>query len=71
MNKTLMRLLGFEKTLVRSLGFEEKWDLVDKGLCPLCGNKIGPEEFRDLESRREFIISGLCQSCQDDIFGRE
>ena len=25
--------------------------------------------FRDESSRREFTISGLCQKCQDDIFG--
>lgn len=32
-----------------------------------CG---GPAvEFRDELSRREYSISGLCQKCQDKIFG--
>jgi hypothetical protein len=32
-----------------------------------CG---GPAtEFRDALSRKEYTISGLCQKCQDDIFG--
>jgi hypothetical protein len=25
--------------------------------------------FRDQTSRREFSISGLCQACQDSVFG--
>jgi len=28
-------------------------------------------EFRDELSRREYTISGLCQKCQDSIFGKE
>lgn len=32
-----------------------------------CG---GPAtEFRDEKSRKEYSISGLCQKCQDEIFG--
>ncbi len=32
-----------------------------------CG---GPAvEFRDNLSRKEYTISGLCQNCQDNIFG--
>lgn len=32
-----------------------------------CG---GPAtEFKDTLSRREFAISGLCQKCQDSVFG--
>jgi hypothetical protein len=25
-------------------------------------------EFRDFLSRREYRISGMCQTCQDDVF---
>lgn len=32
-----------------------------------CGKPIGP--FRDVLSRKEYCISGLCQKCQDQIFG--
>jgi hypothetical protein len=38
------------------------------GLCPRCGGK--PIKFRDKISEREFDISGLCQACQDVVFGR-
>tara|TARA_B100000749_G_scaffold210260_1_gene165159 strand:+ start:22 stop:399 length:378 start_codon:yes stop_codon:yes gene_type:complete len=35
--------------------------------CVKCG--VHDVEFRDELSRKEFSISDLCQSCQDDIFG--
>ncbi len=35
--------------------------------CVKCG-EFG-NEFRDELSRKEFGISGLCQDCQDGIFG--
>lgn len=35
--------------------------------CPMCRNLI--EGFRDALSEREYEISGLCQNCQDEIFG--
>ena len=40
-----------------------------EGRCPFCDKKIDVEnEFRDEISKREFGISGMCQSCQDDFF---
>lgn len=42
---------------------------VEKGLCPLCSKKIDPDkEFKDELSKVEFGISGMCQSCQDQVF---
>lgn len=32
-----------------------------------CGKPITP--FKDEQSRKEYTISGLCQYCQDIIFG--
>lgn len=53
------------------------WDVVDEmfsrkvqGKCPFCGKVVDDSEFRDERSRREFKISGLCQKCQDEFFGR-
>ena len=40
---------------------------LDEGLCPRCGKK--PDDFRDEKSRAEKDISGLCQPCQDYVFG--
>ena len=32
-----------------------------------CGEDV--ERFRDTLSEREYQISGLCQACQDKVFG--
>ena len=42
--------------------------LVDIGNCPLCGDAIDENSFKDELSRKEFKISGMCQKCQDRIF---
>lgn len=35
--------------------------------CPLCKKLIG--EFRNEISKKEYGISGICQKCQDKVFG--
>ena len=42
----------------------------EKEICVYCGKKIIMEDFRDDLSRNEYMISRLCQKCQDDTFGR-
>jgi len=38
--------------------------------CTACGSEwIFPDNFIDDLSRKEFKISGLCQKCQDSVFG--
>tara|TARA_R110002020_G_scaffold165708_1_gene353354 strand:+ start:460 stop:666 length:207 start_codon:yes stop_codon:yes gene_type:complete len=39
------------------------------GGCVKCGETA--TDFRDELSRKEYGISGLCQCCQDGIFGTE
>ena len=41
---------------------------IDAGRCPLCTQEVNPDGFRDDLSRKEFRISGMCQSCQDAFF---
>jgi hypothetical protein len=36
--------------------------------CPVCKAAIGP--FRDALSRQEYVISGMCQECQDQVWGK-
>jgi hypothetical protein len=59
MNEDLMRAAGFGKLV----------DLVKTGKCPSCEKPIDPSSFKDALSRKEFKISGLCQACQDLVFG--
>jgi len=40
------------------------------GACTSCGTTVTAATFRDALSRKEFGISGFCQSCQDEVFGK-
>ena len=40
---------------------------VDAKICPFCKKSVS--EFRNKISEREYKISGLCQKCQDSVFG--
>lgn len=57
------------KRILQQAGFSEEVKAVERGECPLCKCKVDKDEFGDETSRKEFEISGLCKSCQDDIFG--
>lgn len=47
--------------------FPEMAKLKQEGKCPTCGQPVG--EFKNDLSRKEFGISGMCQKCQDSVFG--
>ena len=37
-----------------------------------CDKPINPEtDFKNEQSKKEFLISGLCQECQDSVFGED
>lgn len=40
---------------------------LNAGMCPTCQGDI--TEFKDALSLKEYGISGMCQSCQDSVFG--
>jgi len=40
-------------------------------MCPFCNVGISIGDFRNPISLREYEISGLCQSCQDETFGTD
>lgn len=61
MNRKIMEELGFDKQLKN----------VENGLCATCGKSVAKNTFRNAISRREFKISGMCQDCQDKIFGED
>lgn len=43
--------------------------LIDAGLCPFCEKSVDDTKFSNDLSRKEFKISGMCQGCQDALFG--
>lgn len=58
------------KDIMKKAGFVKEVEAIEKGICPICGRSIRKEEFRDSLSLKEFGISGMCQKCQDEVFGR-
>ena len=60
------------KDILKQFGFFKEVERIDNNLCPLCSSdKVNPEDFDDDLSRKEFNISGMCQSCQNKIFDIE
>lgn len=57
------------KDILRKMGFEKQVERVEFTLCPFCQDAIKIEDFKDEISRKEYGISGLCQKCQDKMFG--
>lgn len=60
----------FKKQNLLGAGFEKEVNRIEMDLCPFCGNPIKLEDFRDALSLKELKISGLCQNCQDQMFGK-
>ncbi len=56
--------------IMRKFGFGTEVEDVSRGVCPFCKKQVKAEDFRDPLSVKEYNISGLCQFCQDDFFGR-
>lgn len=59
------------KDIMRAAGFGKEVDAVEHSFCPMCQNPIVMEEFRNTLSVKEYKISGMCQKCQDNIFGED
>lgn len=41
--------------------------LLGVGKCTWCCHVVKEEEFREEAAKYEFVLSGLCQQCQDRI----
>lgn len=57
-----------EDVLSALFGVNRKASITDK-VCVSCNVDVELDSFRDELSLREFHISGLCQTCQDGVFG--
>ena len=55
--------------IMRQAGLGEMVDKVKAGKCPTCNEDIDMSTFVDKISVKEFKISGMCQKCQDSVFG--
>ena len=60
--------MKIEEKVFHMLGFGRS-GYVKVYICPLCTERVDEEEFRNEVFIREFESSGLCQGCQDFVFG--
>ena len=44
-------------------------EAIKSDTCAIC--KSDAKEFRNDISRKEYRISGMCQECQDSVFGKD
>jgi len=61
---------AMEAALSNMFGFDRRNAITADRCVPApigCGEPA--TEFKDAKSRKEFTISGLCQKCQNEIFG--
>ena len=57
----------FLDTVSENMNGVKRTDSIKADKCVSC--KGDATDFRNEISKREYTISGLCQSCQDSIFG--
>ena len=62
---SITKLLGDRRATIKAGKCMGRQD--DDSQCPTFG--ITVDSFRNYISLREYSISGLCQSCQDGVFG--
>ena len=60
-----------KKIFLKALGFGREVAIVENCRWPLCAESVDEEEFRNEVFIKEFESSGLCQGCQDAVFGYE
>ena len=48
--------------------FPNETQRVLEGKCPFCSKPVKIEDLKDELSKKEFLISGMCQKCQDEVF---
>jgi hypothetical protein len=56
------------KSMLIATGFEEQVRNREQGLCAFCAKAVKETDFEDELSKKEFNISGMCGSCQDQTF---
>jgi len=59
------------KEIMKQAGFGEEIKRIENNQCPFCEKTIDINNFSDELSLKEYEISGLCQTCQDKMFGKE
>lgn len=64
-----MSLTKFKDKLAKDSFGRTLSESKEKNICVMCGASCEHDDFKDDLSRKEYSISGICQKCQDDLFG--
>lgn len=57
------------KEIIKKVFGDNIINQIENSICPICKEKINMNDFRTNLDIKEYTISGLCQKCQDRIFG--
>jgi hypothetical protein len=57
------------KDIMIAAGYKDEVKLVEEAKCPTCRKYIKWGDWKDTDSIAEYRVSGMCQACQDSIFG--
>jgi len=52
--------------VLNSVSGNNRVESIENNICALCQQPVGT--FSDYRSYKEYTISGMCESCQDDVF---
>ena len=61
-------IMGFLNGMTEAIFGRSFEDCMFNGVCVGCHGAIEEYDFRDEMSKKEYTISGFCQSCQDKTF---
>jgi hypothetical protein len=61
------QILDLLNVMAEAMGGKSRTDSLRDGTCVACSEEVN--DFRDDLSVKEYGISGLCQPCQDEVFG--
>lgn len=53
--------------LLTAITGKDRGDSIRNNICTTCSRSA--EQFKDALSAKEYTISGMCQACQDSVFG--
>jgi len=59
---------SLESVITAITGVDRREAITSK-TCPICASAVTLDSFKDELSLKEFHISGMCQTCQDSVFG--
>ena len=68
MSEKTKEVMGFLNGMTAALFGRGLEDCMLNGICVTCHGPIEDYDFRDELSRKEYGISGMCQTCQDKTF---